>query len=291
MHESRVITLLTALLLGTTACVGDEVDKAPGGEPAAAPAAHELPPPTAPRPLTPADLQTAHARIMLLADSVDGRLRTVQALTGAERGRLRRDVNERQIERARRLGIRPGTPLDEAVRSGRLVALEDTTESWTVRELDYSEPYITPATEALLVEISNRFHARLDSLALPRFRLDITSVLRTPEKQAALRRANANASRVESAHEFGTTLDIAYRRFSPPASYDAPFGDHPATRFLADSLLAETARLRGAELQAVLGRVLLELQHEGKVLVMMERSQTVYHITVGRRLPPVRKQG
>lgn len=143
----------------------------------------------------------------------------------------------------------------------------------------------------MVFEVARRFHERLDSLGVPRIRLDITSVLRTPEKQAELRRRNSNASRVESAHEFGTTLDIAYRRYAPPAEYGDALGGHPDERLLADSMMIEMARLRGAELQAILGRVLLELQREGKLMVMMERRQTVFHITVGRRLPPVRKQG
>jgi hypothetical protein len=54
---------------------------------------------------------------------------------------------------------------------------------------------------------------------------------------------------------------------------------------MSDSLLVETARERGAEVQAALGRVLQEMQREGKLLVRMERSQTVYHITVARRFP------
>ena len=124
--------------------------------------------------------------------------------------------------------------------------------------------------------------AKLDQLGVPRYRLDITSVLRTPEKQAALRRANRNASKIESAHEFGTTMDIAYRRFAPPA--DSTVLTLPAdARMLSDSMMIETARLRGAELQAVLGRVLHEMKQEGKVMVMMERQQTVYHITVARK--------
>jgi hypothetical protein len=57
-------------------------------------------------------------------------------------------------------------------------------------------------------------------------------------------------------------------------------------QMLSDSLLFETARLRGAEMQAVLGRVLLEMRREGKVLVIMERAQTVYHTTVARRFEP-----
>jgi hypothetical protein len=139
----------------------------------------------------------------------------------------------------------------------------------------------------MLSEVATRFQARLDSLGVPRMRLEITSVLRTPEKQTELRRRNSNASKVESSHEFGTTIDIAYRRYSPPepTADEPPELRDPAARALSDSLMEATGRLRGAELQAVLGRVLLEMRQEGKLLVIMERAQTVYHITVARQLP------
>lgn len=213
--------------------------------------------------------------------SVDSKLRKVPGLTRQERSQLRRDVNAVQIERARQLGITPGSPIEPLIASGRLVELPASTDQWVVRELKYSEPYVTPATKAMLTEIAERFHARLDSLEIPHYRLDITSVLRTSDHQAALRRANSNASRIESAHEFGTTVDIAYRRFAAPSH--APNVD--VDPFLRDSLIIETGRLRGAELQALLGRVLAEMQNENKLLVRMERRQTVYHITVGRQLP------
>jgi hypothetical protein len=266
----------------------EAVDVEPGGLPEPA----ETSPSAAMERTQTASGEELARRLEFYLDSADRRLRRVPGLTQAERTALRRDVNARHLERARQLGRRVTGDHEPLVRSGRLVPLADTTALWVVRELDYSVPYVTPDTEAMLAEIGERFHARLDSLGIPRYRLDITSVLRTPETQAALRRTNRNASRIESAHEFGTTLDIAYRRYAPPAEHPASGldgTDDLATQ--ADSLLIETGRLRGTEFQAVLGRVLLEMQREGKLLVMMERSQTVYHITVGRRFSTRRAAG
>jgi hypothetical protein len=142
--------------------------------------------------------------------------------------------------------------------------------------------------EALLSEIGTRFQAQLDSIHVPRYRLVITSALRTADKQKALRRSNSNASKIESAHEFGTTVDIAYRRFAAPLARPFSAGAERGGLDVAyhDSIMSHTANLRSAELQAVLGRVLRDMKSEGKVLVMMERSQTVYHITVARALAP-----
>jgi hypothetical protein len=223
----------------------------------------------------------AAARVQLLTDSADRQLRRVKALSMVEKVKLRRDANAEQIAVARRLGLRPHN-LEDAIARKKLVELADSTALWALHDFDFSVPYVTPSTHVLLTEIAQRFQTRLDSAAVPRFRIVITSALRTPEKQAALRRVNSNASRVESAHEFGTTVDIAYRRFAAP--YDVASIPSDTVQTLVDSVLVKQANLRSAELQAVLGRVLLEMKQEGKVMVMMEKRQTVYHITVARHL-------
>lgn len=270
-------------LLGAVACSpgeGKEPDGSARGTGAASVEATQ-PAPEVPR----ESWAVVEARAKARADSVDRALRQVQALSRSERSSLRRDVNRIQTARARALGVRPEAEaqIESLVRAGRLVRLPDTTRLWVVRDLEHSVAYVTPDTEAMLTELGERFQARLDSLGLPRFRLVVNSVLRTPEKQSALRRLNSNAASGVSAHEFGTTLDVAYRRFGAPLEFAAEAD--PAAQQLQDSLLVETATLRGAELQAVLGRVLAEMKKEGKVLVMMERRQTVYHMTVARRYP------
>jgi hypothetical protein len=223
------------------------------------------------------------------ADSVDQLLRRVPNLSGSEQGTLRRDVNAVQIARARQLGIPRGADVQQLLASGRLVELEDSTDLWTVRDLTHSKPYVTPETHAMLLELGERFQALLEQHGLPAYRMQITSVLRMAEHQAALQRTNPNASRGVSAHEFGTTVDVAYRRFSPPAERQIPLGEevHPIVEErlgqLHDYLLEETALVRGTELQALLGRAVLEMRSEGKLLAMMERQQTVYHMTLARR--------
>jgi hypothetical protein len=227
------------------------------------------------------EIAAAEARIRLLADSADRRLRQVKGLSLVEKVRLRRDANAEQIARAQRLGVRP-TDIDAAIAKQKLVELPDSTALWALHDFDFSVPFVTPSTKAMLTEIAQRFQTELDSAGVPRFRIVITSALRTPEKQAALRRVNVNASKSVSAHEFGTTVDIAYRRFAAP--YDVAVIPSDSVQTLVDSVLVKQANLRSAELQAVLGRVLLQMKREGKLMVMMEKRQTVYHITVAREL-------
>lgn len=276
MQLRKILLKICPALAILAACSGiDESDRFTEVRVAAQPAAAAV------NGLAPAEIAAATEQLQRLADSTDRRLRHVRALTVAERIGLRRDRNAEQIARARREGVRGN--VEQLIAGGQLVELADTNELWALHNLNYSVPYVTPSAQAMIAEIGTRFQQELDSLHVPRYRLVITSATRTPEKQAALRRVNANASNVESAHEFGTTVDIAYRRFAPPPGA-APLPIDTIER-LADSVMVRTAHERAAELQAVLGRVINQMRREGKLLVMMERSQTVYHITVARRLP------
>jgi hypothetical protein len=286
---TSVLRITTITIIGfTAACRADDPAHArdDGGDPTVESA------PNAVVTITAEERAAAEARLQAQADSIDKKLRRVPNLTRKEKSSLQKDVNAVQIARAQQLGVKPGSPIETLTESGRLVELADTTQYWVIRKLTYSEPYVTPSAEAMLIEIGKRFHERLDSLGIPRYRLDITSILRTPEKQSALRKANRNSSRVVSAHEYGTTVDIAYRRYAPPVQDS--IGGIPldaAARMVADSVMIEVGRQRAAEMQAVLGRVMTEMQREGLLMVRMERSQTVYHITVAKRIPRASRSG
>lgn len=239
------------------------------------------------------ELETAREQIVSRADSVRDQLMQVRGLSRAERGDLRRDVNATQVALARSLGVRARSEeqVGELVDRGRLIPLEDSTQYWVVRELTHSVGYVTPDTRAMLLEIGERFHARLDSLGLPRFRMEVTSVTRTPRFQAQLRARNANAASGVSAHEFGTTVDVAHLRFAPPAAdgltveMEAAPELTPPMRYVEGLVLGHVADKHAQALQAELGRVLREMRQERKLRVMMERRQAVYHMTVARRFP------
>ena len=187
---------------------------------------------------------------------------------------LRQDVNAEQVATARRLGIRASgqAAIDALAREGRLVALGDSTAYWVLRDMDHSVPFVTPDARAMLVELGRRFHARLDRLGLPRYRMKVTSALRTDETQADLRKTNSYASRTTSAHEFGTTIDVSHERFAVPA-----------VRVEGETELLEAVGKEHAKvLQAELGRAIAELRDERALHVMMENLQPVYHMTVAR---------
>jgi hypothetical protein len=147
-------------------------------------------------------------------------------------------------------------------------------------------PYATPDAAALLQLIGERFQAKLAEAGLPNYHYVISSVLRTGDNQRNLRQINPNATSGVSSHEFGTTLDLVYHKYRyatrpedmlPPTPY--PFLDERLEPLRVQAFNALGMRY-WQELQGILGRVLIELQREGKVIVILERGQPVFHITV-----------
>jgi hypothetical protein len=250
---------------------------------------------TASAPSAPTDL-AAEARLRASLDErlaeVETAVQRLPGLIGSIRQDMRRHLNAAHVTAARRNGVGPvrdSAHLATLVSRGDLVQLPDSTTWWVVRDLNQSRPYVTPGTQEALEEIGRRFHARLDERGLPPFRLDVTSVLRTGQQQAALRRRNPNASATTSSHEFGTTLDIAYLSFLAPKALGdvslAPGSDQRLSEPLREDLMMRLDSLGvryAPHLEGELGAVLQQLQRDGMVLSLRERSQPVYHITVAR---------
>jgi hypothetical protein len=231
-------------------------------------------------------------RITAYADAIDAVFQPLPLLRPAEAAALRRYTNQQQLAQARQLGVAPppdAAALERLRQDGKLVPLAEANAFWVVRELDHSLSLVTPDVAALLAEVGARFHERLVRLGLPPLRLEITSALRTAAHQEDLRDVNPNAARGTSTHEYGTTVDVAYSSFRAPeqpvVAFDvaqAPWLAPYLHRY-ADALVETVAARRSRELQALLGHVLQELQDEGKVMVLMERLQPVYHMTVAQR--------
>jgi hypothetical protein len=216
-------------------------------------------------------------------------------MTPGQEEALRRYQNGVHVARARELGVRitNETVLDSLIAAGRLIELEDSTEHWIVRR-GASPAYVLPDLRALLTVIAERFHQRLAELELPAYRLEVTSATRTSDRQEDLRDGNANAAAGLSSHEFGATVDVSYAAYAPPAVRPAEvFTDlpnemrthlQPHVERLVDLAFESVSARKSRELAAILSRVLEEAQVEGIALVIYERQQTVYHLTVARAI-------
>ena len=230
------------------------------------------------------------ARIDSAAASVDSIFQPLPVLAPADEAALRQFTNVQHLARARALGVGrelTAQRLAALEREGRLVRLENSPH-WIIRESEHSQALAVPAVRAALTEIGERFHAQLAALGAPPFRLEVSSVLRTRAEQEALQQVNPNAAPEESTHEHGTTFDVLYSAYAAPwepftdiSNDDASWVEAYLRRY-ADVSAERIAGRRALELQAILGKVLLEMQNEGKVMVTIERLQPVFHVTLAR---------
>ena len=136
-------------------------------------------------------------------------------LTRDEVRTMRTMLNEAHLAKARELGVSGLNNMDDvyaAVKKGKLVPLYES-RFWHIKELKNSVPYVTPDTLCLLQDIGAQFQKNLENENLPVFRFTISSVLRTEEQQKRLIRINRNASRTQSSHSFGTSVDLMFREF------------------------------------------------------------------------------
>ena len=139
------------------------------------------------------------------------------------------------------------------LRLTRKLVLIESNPKYIVRELTSSSPYVVPKVRDLLDDIAVRFQEKTQSKS----RFMVTSVLRTEEDVAKLRKTNVNAS-TNSCHCNATTIDISYVRFG-----------------------MDRVRPRdNYQLRLALAQTLHELRKEGRCYVKIERKQYCYHITV-----------
>lgn len=243
-------------------------------------------------------VQASFAALSTERSQVEANLADIPFLSSSEVLMLRRSLNDRHVELATSLGIQPvprRALLDSVAQVSELTHVQS---SWRYMTLSatHSIPWLTRDASASLDSISTRFADRLAERDIPPFKYALSSLLRSSEDQARLRRSNSNAADGNSSHEFATTFDIAYRRYEPAMGVlPAPFVDERVPVALRPVVsMALAARQRedlenlssgfARNLEAELGRALIELEDEGIVAVIRERSQPVFHVTVARHL-------
>ncbi|MDE6348309.1 MAG: hypothetical protein K2L60_06610 [Bacteroides sp.] len=176
------------------------------------------------------------------------------------------DLNEAHLKAAQALGIRPLASQEEAeVMKGRLTHIASG-ERYAVDSLTHSIPYLVPGAACLLDSIGQNFLDSLEAKGLNPNRIVVTSVLRTQDDVKRLRRRNVNAS-ANSAHFYGTTFDVSWKRFRKV--------EDPDGRPLQD-VSADTLKL-------VLSEVLRDLKRDGKCYVKYELKQGCFHITARQK--------
>jgi hypothetical protein len=102
------------------------------------------------------------------------------------------------------------------VAAGRLVRLPAETATYEVAGVDPRLRLARPWTKRFVEQLAGALHGLFGE------RLRVTSLTRTPERQAALRRSNANAAPargdLRSTHLTGAAVDLSRRSLSPEAT-------------------------------------------------------------------------
>lgn len=172
------------------------------------------------------------------------------------------DLNDKHLEVAKAVGIRPLEDREEAESMKEKLTHITDNEFYVVDSLTHSIPYLVPRASALLDTIGSNF---LDSLAangLNPNQVIVTSVLRTQSDVKRLRRRNGNAS-ANSAHCFGATFDVSWKRFKKVEDEDG----RPLQDVGSDTL------------KLVLSEVLRDLRQAEKCYIKYELKQGCFHIT------------
>lgn len=127
--------------------------------------------------------------------------------------------------------------------------------------LTHSHPYLTPEAKEFLTDLGKRFQKKLDEKEMPEYYFQISSILRTKENQKDLSQRNINATTISS-HMFGTTFDIPY------------------TTVVKRTLLWNEAEVSDGNASKLLSEALGELRKENRCVVVTERKEACFHITI-----------
>lgn len=215
------------------------------------------------------------------------------AVTPARLAQARRHLNEAHLGEIRKnkwVAVKDDDQLQSMIQEGELVNLQndDPANLYYFYNIPAKYRYLRPAGVQKLDLILKRFQQNLPQVEGVDYRvkLALSSALRPEEYQSDLQKQNSNAAN-ESSHRYGASFDIFYGDFY--ISFDSaahPAGDpnlpqsmtqlieeiRPQVGFLAGDALK-------GQLQTILFETLVELQSQGEIFIIYEKTQKCYHIT------------
>lgn len=172
------------------------------------------------------------------------------------------DLNEAHLNVAQAIGITPIASRKEAEHMKEKLQHIETNDLYVVDSLTHSIPYLIKGAAQLLDTIGTNFLDSLTAKGLNSNKIIVTSVLRTEDDVKRLRRRNGNAS-VNSAHFYGTTFDVSWKRFKKVEDEDG----RPLQDVSSDTL------------KLILSEVLRDLRKADKCYIKYELKQGCFHIT------------
>ncbi len=175
-------------------------------------------------------------------------------------GNLRKvfcDINPVHLQAAMSNGFDPITNAKSCYNIKIPVVKITSGKNYTIDPLTHSLPYLTKKASQLLSDIGKNFSDTIKARTGKYYKIRVTSLLRTENSITSLRRRNSNASD-SSAHQYGTTFDISYVKYTP---VDSGY-------ILSQECLKNT-----------LGEILFDLRNRNRCYVKYEVKQGCFHIT------------
>lgn len=173
------------------------------------------------------------------------------------------DTQAVQLAAAQKWGVTPVYNRADAEARKRELVYVGFSPYYHIDPLYSSIPYLVPRAAELLQDIGSAFFDSLYVKGVPLHRLIVTSVLRTQEDVAKLRRRNGNATE-NSCHLYGTTFDICYNRYKTVENPDGP----------------PRRLVRNDTLKWVLSEVLRDMRDQKRCFIKYEVKQGCFHMTV-----------
>lgn len=170
------------------------------------------------------------------------------------------DLNDVQLAMAKKIGIEPASTREEAEEALHQMEKIETNDYYEVEELTHSIPYLIPEAASLLEDIGRNFQDTLRNRNASLYKIKVTSVTRTVDDVKKLRKRNTNSSK-NSTHQYGTTFDISWVRYTKVDESD-------------------TLNIDKDRLKMVLAMVLRDLKRDDRCYVKHERRQGCFHVTV-----------
>ena len=167
------------------------------------------------------------------------------------------DTNAVQLVAAQKWGVSPVKNREDAESRKRELVYMAANPYYHVDPLYSSIPYLVPRAAVLLQDIGQAFFDSLHVKGLPLHQMIVTSVLRSQDDVAKLRRRNGNATE-KSCHLYGTTFDICYNRYHAVGPRE----------------------VRNDTLKYVLSEVLRDMRQKGRCYIKYEVKQGCFHMTV-----------
>ena len=170
------------------------------------------------------------------------------------------DLNDVQLAMAKKIGIEPVSTREEAEEALHQMEKIETNDYYEVEKLTHSIPYLIPEAASLLEDIGRNFQDTLRNRNASLYKIKVTSVTPTVDDVKKLRKRNTNSSK-NSTHQYGTTFDISWVRYTKVDESD-------------------TLNIDKDRLKMVLAMVLRDLKRDDRCYVKHERRQGCFHVTV-----------